>query len=154
MKGGLLGLIIVLAVILLIGALLVFNNNSNEMPESGIPENNRTLGSENDIPENSNASGDASEDGNSNEEQQSQTYNIEIKNFDYSSQEIRVKIGDTIKWTNKDTARHTVTSDSGNELDSQLLSKDGEYSHTFMTAGVFEYHCAPHPYMKAKVIVE
>ena len=154
MKGGVVALIIVLAVILLIGALLVFNNNSNNMPESGIPENNRTLGSENDISENSNASGDASEDGNSNREQQSQTYNIEIKNFDYSSQEIRIKTGDIVIWTNKDSVKHTITSDSGNELDSQLLSKDGEYSHIFMTAGVFEYHCAPHPYMKAKVIVE
>ena len=83
-----------------------------------------------------------------------QTYSINIANFAFSPSEIRIKAGDTIVWTNKDSASHTVTSDSASELNSGFLGGGESYSHTFNTAGTFNYHCTPHPYMKAKVIVE
>ena len=57
-------------------------------------------------------------------------------------------------WTNRDSVRHTVTSDSGNELDSELLSQSGSYSHTFAQTGTYDYHCKPHPYMTGTIIVE
>ncbi len=82
------------------------------------------------------------------------THNIEISNFAFSPKEIKIKKGDTIIWTNKDSAKHTITSDSGNELDSDLLADGESYSHTFTETGAFDYHCTPHPYMKAKVVVE
>jgi len=84
----------------------------------------------------------------------SETYNINIQNFAYSNTALTIKQRDIITWTNKDSARHTVTSDSGSELDSELLDKEESYSHTFNTAGTYNYHCTPHPYMKGKVIVE
>lgn len=79
---------------------------------------------------------------------------IEIKNFAYSPSILTIKKGDTVTWTNMDSVKHTVTSDTGKELDSQLLTNGESYSHTFDTAGIFAYHCTPHPYMKARVIVE
>ncbi len=82
------------------------------------------------------------------------THSIDIKSFAFSQLTLTVKMGDTVVWTNKDSAGHTVTSDSGNELNSGTLSNGQSYSHTFNTAGTFEYHCAPHPFMKAKIIVE
>ncbi|MBI2046845.1 cupredoxin family copper-binding protein [Candidatus Pacearchaeota archaeon] len=83
-----------------------------------------------------------------------QTYSINIENFAFSPSEIRIKAGDTIVWTNKDSVSHTVTSDSASELSSGFLSRGESYSHKFNTAGTFNYHCAPHPYMKGKIIVE
>ena len=100
---------------------------------------------------------DGNQDGNSNsgtETSSPQTYNIVIENFAFSPSELRIKKGDSIVWTNQDSVRHTVTSDSGNELGSGLLSQGQTYSHTFNTRGTFAYHCAPHPNMKAKIIVE
>ena len=82
------------------------------------------------------------------------TYNLEIKNFAFSPSSLTIKKGDKIIWTNQDSVSHTVTSDSGNELDSKLLPKGETYSHAFNTAGTYDYHCTPHPYMKAKIIVE
>ncbi|MFH1325556.1 MAG: cupredoxin family copper-binding protein [archaeon] len=80
---------------------------------------------------------------------------IEIKNFAFQPNELTISQGDTVVWTNKDAGvKHTVTSDSGNELDSELLSKGESYSHTFNEKGTFDYHCTPHPYMEGKVIVE
>lgn len=81
-------------------------------------------------------------------------YNIDIKNYAFSPPEIRIKKGDTITWTNSDSVQHTVTSDSGNELDSEMLSKGESFSYKFDEVGTFDYHCAPHLSMKAKVIVE
>jgi plastocyanin len=83
-----------------------------------------------------------------------QTYNIEIKGFAFNPKNLKIKQGDIIIWTNKDFAKHTVTSDSGNELDSKLLAKGESYSHTFDTKGEFPYYCIPHPYMTGTIAVE
>ena len=83
-----------------------------------------------------------------------QIYNIEIKYFFFTPKEIRIKHGDTVKWTNKDSVRHTVTSNSGSEISSSLISKDQIYEKTFNKKGTFVYHCEPHPSMKGTVIVE
>ena len=85
---------------------------------------------------------------------QTETYNVGIKNFAFSPSEIRVKKGDTVIWTNGDSTSHTVTSDSGSELNSDFLSQGETYSHTFNEAGTFSYHCRPHTFMNGKVIVE
>jgi amicyanin len=89
-----------------------------------------------------------------NQNSQTADYNIEIKSFAFSPSELKISVGETVKWTNYDSVKHTVTSDTGNELDSQLLSKEEIYSHTFNTKGIYEYHCTPHPSMKGKIIVE
>lgn len=85
---------------------------------------------------------------------QTGTYNINIEDFAFSPSELRIKKGDTITWTNKDNVKHTVTSDSGSELNSKLLSKNQQYFHTFNQIGAYNYHCTPHPNMKASIIVE
>lgn len=77
-----------------------------------------------------------------------------IRGFAFTNKTIKIKAGTTIIWTNEDTVGHTVTSDSGTELNSKLLAKGESYSHTFTTVGTYNYHCAPHPSMKGTVIVE
>ncbi|MBI4159429.1 cupredoxin domain-containing protein [Candidatus Woesearchaeota archaeon] len=79
---------------------------------------------------------------------------IEIKDLGFSQPELRIKKEDTVTWINQDSVKHTVTSDKGNELNSNFLSKSESYSHTFANFGTFEYHCNAHPSMKARIIVE
>ncbi len=139
MKNGIL-IVTILIGILVIGALGYFayssmNNSSaktggNNVADSG---NNRIL---NDI----DRSGIS-------------VYEVKISNFAFSPNIITIKKGDTVKWTNLDSVRHTITSDSGKELNSELLSKTESYSNTFNEVGTYEYHCTPHPSMKAKIIV-
>src|SRR3989344_781028 len=85
---------------------------------------------------------------------QATTINTLIKNFAFSPQTITIKAGSTVIWTNKDSTSHTITSNSGNELNSQLLSIEGAYTHTFNQKGTFNYHCTPHPSMKGTAGVE
>ena len=80
--------------------------------------------------------------------------NIEIKGFAFSPDTLTINVGDTVTWTNMDSAKHTITSDSGSELDSELLSKNQIYSHTFNTKGTYDYHCSVHTSMTGNIIVE
>ncbi len=77
-----------------------------------------------------------------------------IQNFEYSPSQITIKAGDNVTWANLDSAPHTVTSDSGNELQSSTLGNSQAYSHTFTKAGTYAYHCTVHPMMKGTVIVQ
>jgi plastocyanin len=72
---------------------------------------------------------------------------------DFSVNVLTVKVGTTVTWTNEDSMVHTVT-DAGGTFDSGLLQGGDRWSYTFATAGEFEYFCGPHPWMRAKVIVE
>ena len=83
-----------------------------------------------------------------------QTYSMDISNFAFSQPTLTIIVGSTVKWTNKDSAPHTVTSTSGSELASSELSQGNTYSHTFKNAGTFPYFCAYHPSMKGTVIVK
>ncbi len=81
-------------------------------------------------------------------------HDIEIQGFAFSQNELTIKKGETVTWTNLDEVGHTVTSDSDAVFESPLLQKGHSFSHTFTEAGVYSYHCAPHPNMEAKIIVK
>lgn len=73
---------------------------------------------------------------------------------DYSINVLTVQVGTTVTWTNDDPGQmHTVTAVDG-EFDSGFLETGQTWSYTFTEAGEFEYYCLPHPWMRAKVIVE
>lgn len=81
------------------------------------------------------------------------THAVTIQDFAFSPSSLTIKKGDKMTWTNKDSAPHTVTWDNGGQSSGTL--KTGEsYSFTFNTAGTFSYHCAFHPSMHGKIIVE
>lgn len=77
----------------------------------------------------------------------------------FDPQEITVKAGTTISWTNADSAAHTVTSgepsDStpGTLFDSNLIKPGKIFEHKFDAAGEVDYFCTVHPWMTGKVTV-
>jgi len=85
---------------------------------------------------------------------ETQTHLIRIDNFSFNPAELTIKQGDKVIWNNTDVAQHTVTSDSGSELNSETLPKSITYEHTFNSVGTYPYHCKFHAGMKAKIIVE
>jgi plastocyanin len=78
---------------------------------------------------------------------------LEALTWGYAPDTITVKAGDTITWTNDGSLVHTVTPDNGG-FDSGVLNKGDTWTHTFDTAGTFTYHCTPHPWMKATIVVQ
>jgi plastocyanin len=78
-----------------------------------------------------------------------------IQGMAFTPATITVTAGTSIKWTNKDNASHTVTSDSGSleTFDSGSMGNGSTFVWQFNTTGTFKYHCTFHPGMKATVIV-
>ena len=81
------------------------------------------------------------------------TINVAIKNFSFEENIVKIKKGSKIIWTNQDSTAHTVTSDEGDTLNSELLAKGESYEQTFNEPGTFRYHCTPHPQMLGAVVV-
>lgn len=79
------------------------------------------------------------------------THAVAIQNFAFSPAEMKIKKGDTIVWTNNDTAPHSVVADS---FHSETLQKGQSFRFTFATAGTHDYICGIHPRMTGTVIVE
>ena len=71
---------------------------------------------------------------------------------------VSINAGDTISWTNDDTAVHTTTGGSistgtTGTFDSGLIQSGVEYKYTFASAGTFDYFCVVHPWMSGTVSV-
>lgn len=76
----------------------------------------------------------------------------------YLPPSITVTAGDTVEWTNSDTAVHTVTSGSPSTgptgtFDSSLIAGGQSYTYTFDEAGSYDYFCIVHPWMIGSVTV-
>ncbi len=79
---------------------------------------------------------------------------VDIKNFSFNPSTLNIKTGTKVTWVNDDSVAHTVTSDSGNLLNSGTISPGQSFSFTFSSTGSTNYHCTVHPMMKASVIVQ
>ena len=71
---------------------------------------------------------------------------------------VSINVGDTVVWSNDDSAAHTVTSGSPEDgpsgmFDSSLLIAGGTYDHTFDSSGTVDYFCMVHPWMVGDVKV-
>ncbi|MBB6400818.1 plastocyanin [Methanococcus maripaludis] len=75
-----------------------------------------------------------------------------IEDFSYKPAITTVKVGTTVIWVQKDSVRHTVTSNDG-IFDSGLLSEGISWEYTFNEVGTYGYYCIPHPYMEGTVEV-
>ena len=76
----------------------------------------------------------------------------------YVPSSVSINVGDTVSWSNDDTAAHTVTSGSPTGgpdgiFDSSLFMAGTTYEHTFNDAGSYDYFCMVHPWMKGSVQV-
>lgn len=80
---------------------------------------------------------------------------VEMMGYKFSPASLSVAVGDTVTWTNHDTAPHNVVITDGPEkFTSPTLQKGQTFSHTFTKAGDYSYYCSIHPDMKASVKVE
>ncbi|HEY5166574.1 MAG TPA: cupredoxin family copper-binding protein [Pseudolabrys sp.] len=78
---------------------------------------------------------------------------VKIDNFTFNPQQITVKAGTTVVWTNHDDIPHTVTS-STKVFKSNALDTDDKFLFTFTTPGSYLYFCALHPHMTGSIVVE
>ena len=77
---------------------------------------------------------------------------VDIQSFAFVPQEITVKPGTTIAWTNKDQTAHSVVSKEG-KFASKGMDTDDRYTFTFTQEGDYAYFCSLHPHMIGTVHV-
>jgi len=82
------------------------------------------------------------------------TFYVEIADFSFTPSTVTVNIGDTVVWNNTSPSTHTVTSTTpAGELNSGNIAAGGQYTHTFLIAGTYNYHCSIHISMTGSVVV-
>ena len=86
---------------------------------------------------------------------------INLQNFAFSPQKVKVSKETKVTWVNQDNDVHTVNTDShpGHTYflnqNSRDLSEGDSYSVTFTDVGIYLYHCTPHAAtMHGQILVE
>jgi len=82
----------------------------------------------------------------------------EATNECYIPSQVTINAGETVTWSNDDTAAHTVTSGTSSDgpdgiFDSSLFMAGTTFEHTFDEDGTYDYFCMVHPWMVGTVIV-
>lgn len=78
---------------------------------------------------------------------------VEIREFRFQPDTLRVTPGTTVRWINRDAVAHTSTAEDEG-WSSPLIGPGETYTRRFGSAGTFNYHCSPHPFMRGVIIVE
>ena len=96
------------------------------------------------------------------------TVDVALSGNRFVNDTVTIYVGDSVKWTNKDSVGHSVTSDAGQTdtfdnkpncaagvLPSPVCMASGEtFSHTFAKAGSTKYHCRAHSGMVGTIVVQ
>lgn len=81
----------------------------------------------------------------------SERHAVEIQEFAFQPDTLRVTVGDTVIWTNRDVVPHTATSDV---WDSGVLEGGSTWEVVATAADTIGYVCTLHPAMTATLIIE
>ena len=84
-----------------------------------------------------------------------QTVEVVIQNYRYQPQVVRIKVGDTVKWVNREkrTSNSVVCPvEQGGE--SERFFPEESWQRRFDAPGRYPYHCGPHPEMTGVVEVD
>ncbi len=77
---------------------------------------------------------------------------VSIEGFAFSPADITAKVGQTITFTNGDSAPHTATLDDGS-CTTPNIAGGASNGLTFTAAGTYPFHCAIHSTMKGTITV-
>ncbi|MFH1872932.1 MAG: plastocyanin/azurin family copper-binding protein [Pseudomonadota bacterium] len=84
-----------------------------------------------------------------------QTVDVSIQEYRFSPAEVRIKAGDTVRWTNREKrTSHSVLFPAENGLESERMFPQEHWQRTFTQPGNYSYRCGPHEEMKGLVLVE
>ena len=77
---------------------------------------------------------------------------IKIDNFVFQPKALRVKQGTAVTWTNHDDIPHSIVVQTL-KVHSSPMDSDASFAMKFEKAGVYNYICGLHPFMKGQVVV-
>ncbi|KMW56705.1 Copper binding protein, plastocyanin/azurin family [Candidatus Rhodobacter oscarellae] len=81
------------------------------------------------------------------------THEVSIQGFAFSPASLEVAVGDTVVFTNQDSAPHTATANNG-AFDTGRLGRGDSAEVTITAAGSFDYFCNIHRRMQAVITAQ
>jgi plastocyanin len=78
---------------------------------------------------------------------------VSIAGMKFNPPTLEVAAGDTVTFTNEDSAPHTGTANDGS-FDTGRLSQGQSATVTISAAGTFDYICSVHPSMKGQIVAK
>jgi plastocyanin len=77
---------------------------------------------------------------------------VEIVEFTYQPDPVKIEEGGKVTWINRDSAPHTATADD-DSFDTETLEQGKLKSETFKEPGTYPYFCEIHPDMRGTIEV-
>jgi plastocyanin len=77
---------------------------------------------------------------------------VAIADFTFDPANITATVGQTVTFTNNDSAPHTATLDDGS-CTTPNINENASSALTFNAAGTYPFHCNVHPTMKGTITV-
>jgi plastocyanin len=82
------------------------------------------------------------------------TVEVSIEQYKFAPQDLKVKAGTTVKWTNNEKrASHSVLFPAEGGRESDRMMPGDSWQRTFDKPGTYRYTCGPHPEMSGLVEV-
>lgn len=82
---------------------------------------------------------------------------VELVGFSFKPEAIEIAVGDTVRWTNGDATRHTVTAGVDavptGAFQLTFAGRGDSAALEFIEPGEYRYFCTPHPFMQGTVTV-
>ena len=78
---------------------------------------------------------------------------VEIRNYRFIPETLKIPAGSTVTWTNADDDVHTVMSTTGLFV-SGALDRGDHYTYQFTKPGTYKLACSLHPQMAQTIVVE
>ena len=79
---------------------------------------------------------------------------VVIDRFSFRPDRLKVSVGTTVTWINRDNIPHTIFSSDKKTIVSPAMDTDGKFSYTVNATGTNDYYCSVHPFMKGRIIVQ
>lgn len=80
------------------------------------------------------------------------THVVEMRGMKFDPAELRVAVGDTVEWVNRDLLPHTATDVAG-AWSSPSMDSGSRWRWVAGESGIVQYRCAFHPTMEASLTV-
>ena len=83
----------------------------------------------------------------------SETGSVTVVDFQFLAPLILVRRGAVVTWTNSGPSAHRIVADSG-LFDKGQMAAGQSVAESFPQPGTYAYHCAIHPAMRGRIVVQ
>lgn len=84
-----------------------------------------------------------------------ETHTVTVADYRFVPAVVRIKTGDSVRWVNGEKrTSHSVRLPALDGLESERFFPGEHWTLRFAKAGLYDYHCGPHPEMKGQILVE